>query len=149
MILDNLSDSAHYENSHPLFAAAFAHLRALAARANLPAGRIELDGERIYAMVAHGAGKARDAARTETHRRYIDIQYTLSGSDLIGWMPASECRHSTGYDDAKDVEFYTDRPEVWFGVKAGQFAIFLPHDAHAPMANEGQPISKIVLKVAV
>jgi YhcH/YjgK/YiaL family protein len=149
MILDNLTDSTHYENVHPLFPAAFAHLRGLAARSDLPAGRIELDGDRVYAIVAHGAGRPRDKARTETHRRYIDIQYTLAGTDLIGWLPASECPNSTGYDDGKDIEFYTDRPELWFEVKAGQFAIFLPGDAHAPMANEGQPISKIVIKVAV
>lgn len=46
MILDHLFSSAPYENAHPLFAAAFAHLRKLAA------GRIELDGERIFVKVA-------------------------------------------------------------------------------------------------
>lgn len=149
MILDDLANSAHYENLHPLFPQAFAHLRRLAGESELPEGRIELDGERIYAMVGNGTGKPRDNARTETHRRYIDIQYVVCGTDLIGWMPVSGCRQPEGYNETKDVEFYLDRPVAWFGLESGQFAIFLPHDAHAPMANEGRPVLKIVVKVAV
>lgn len=149
MILDHIQNYGSYAKLHPLFPAAFAHLLALSTCDGLPTGRIELDGECIYAMVTNGTGKPRDKARTETHRRYIDIQYTLTGTDLIGWLPASDCAHSIGYDASKDIEFYTDWPEVWFEVKAGQFAVFFSHDAHAPMANEGKPISKIVIKVAV
>jgi YhcH/YjgK/YiaL family protein len=121
----------------------------LAAETELPEGRIELDGELIYAMFGNGTGKPLDKARTETHRRYIDIQYVVSGTDFIGWMPVSGCHLSEGYNDAKDVEFYPNRPDLWFRLESGQFAIFLPHDAHAPMANEGQPVRKIVVKVAV
>jgi biofilm protein TabA len=149
MILDDLANSAHYENLHPLFPQAFAHLRRLAAEPELPEGRIELDGDLIYAMSGNSTGKPRERARTETHRRYIDIQYVVRGTDLIGWMPVSGCQQSEGYNDVKDVEFYPDRPDVWFRLESGQFAVFLPHDAHAPMANEGQPVQKIVVKVAV
>lgn len=149
MILDNLTAAKSYQTMHPLFPAAFAYLRDLASKSDLPAGRLELDGDQIYAMIINGTGKPRNDARTETHRRYIDIQYTVSGTDIIGWMPISECHPSSGYNDVKDAELFDDRPNVWFEVKAGQFAIFLPQDAHAPMANEGQPVSKIVIKVAV
>ncbi|RPJ33418.1 MAG: DUF386 domain-containing protein [Verrucomicrobiaceae bacterium] len=149
MILDDLADSAVYEPLHPLFPQAFAHLRRLATQSDLPEGRVELDGERIYAMVGHAPGKPRDAARTETHQRYIDIQYAVQGTDLIGWMPVSDCRQPEGYNETKDVEFYGDRPTTWFELRGGQFAVFLPHDAHAPMANEGQSLVKIVIKVAV
>jgi YhcH/YjgK/YiaL family protein len=148
MILDHINNSASCESLHSLFPAAFEHFRELAARAELPEGRIELDGDRLYALVVDGYGKTKGGARTETHRRYIDIQFTAAGSDLIGWMPAGDCREPQGYDEAKDVEFYKDIPEQWIPVPAGQFAIFLPHDAHAPMAGDGA-VKKIVIKVAV
>lgn len=149
MILDTLQNAHHYETHHPLFAKAFKHLRELAARADLPDGRIELDGESLFALVVRGAGKPPDQVRNETHRRYIDIQFTTAGSDRIGWMPVTECRHPQGYDPDKDVEFYADIPRNWLVVGPGQFAIFLPSDAHAPMANTGQPVTKIVIKVEV
>lgn len=149
MIIDNLANSAHYEQLHPLFPQAFARLRQLATQTDLPEGKIEIDGERIHAGVTRRNGKPANEARTETHRRYIDIQYVVDGTDRIGWLPVSDCREPKGYSDEKDVEFYADRPDLWFDLAAGQFAIFFPHDAHAPMANEGRPIVKIVIKVAV
>ena len=149
MILDHIHDHAACTALHPLFAKAFGHLLELAGRSDLPPGRIELEGEQIYAVIVDGHGKTKAGARTETHRRYIDIQYTAAGSDLIGWMPSAQCRESSGYDEVKDVELYLDVPSHWIAIPAGHFAIFLPHDAHAPMANEGEPISKIVIKVAV
>ena len=148
MIIDDLANSSRYEHLHPLFPLAFARLRQLAAQADLPDGGIEIDGERIHAGVTRRDGKPAAEARVETHRRYIDIQYVVDGMDRIGWMPVSDCRQPMGYDDGKDVEFYTDRPGMWFDLSAGQFAVFFPHDAHAPMANEGRPIVKIVIKVA-
>jgi len=149
MILDHIITSAHYETLHPQFPAAFARLGELSSHADLPDGRIDLDGERLYAIVVNGHGKTKGAARTETHRRYIDTQYTAAGSDLIGWMPVGDCREPLGYDEAKDVEFYRDIATQWIDVPAGQFAIFLPRDAHAPMAGGGSPVTKLVIKVAV
>ena len=149
MILDTLKNSEAAEVLHPYFPKAFARLRELALQADLPEGRIDIQGDDIFAVVVRGSGKSKDEARTETHRRYIDIQYTACGVDLIGWMPASECVSPLGYDEKKDLEFYSDQPPVWFEVKQGHFAVFFPADAHAPMANEGQAITKIVVKIAV
>lgn len=149
MIIDALTNFAHYEQLHPLFPQAFEALRQLAVQDDLAEGGIEIDGERIHAGVSRRNGKPLAEARVETHRRYIDIQYVVEGMDRIGWMTVSDCKQPKGYSDDKDVEFYSDRPDFWFDLGAGKFAIFFPHDAHAPMANEGQPIVKIVVKVAV
>lgn len=149
MILDTLQNSHHYETLHPLFGKAFQHLRELAGRENLPDGRIDLDGESLFAMVIRGSGKTPDEVRNETHRRFIDIQFGSEGVDRIGWMPVTECRHPKGYDSDKDVEFYDDVPGTWLELGPDQFAIFFPSDAHAPMANTGKELTKIVVKVEV
>ena len=149
MILDSLDHSAACESLHPLFPVAFSHLRELAARGELPEGKIEIQGESLFAVVMKSLGKPKEEARMETHRRYIDIQYIVEGEDLMGWMPLAESRAPLGYDDKKDVEFYKDRPAYWLNVRQGQFAVFFPTDVHAPTANEGQPLTKIVVKVAV
>jgi biofilm protein TabA len=149
MILDTLQNSAAAEAMHPHFPKAFARLRELAARGELPEGRIDIEGDDIFAVVMKGFGKPKEDVRTETHRRYIDIQYTVEGDDLMGWMPLAECRSTLGYDEKKDLEFYQDRPACWQNVRKGQFVVFFPADAHAPTANEGRPFTKIVVKVAV
>lgn len=148
MILDTLQNIDAYEKLHPLFPAAFRHLRELAARRDLPHERTELDGDCIYAIFVRGVGRALSEAPLETHRRYIDIQYTVAGSDRMGWQPAAACETGDGYNETKDVELFPGSPGTWFDVPAGQVAIFFPDDAHAPMANTGQPVTKIVIKVA-
>jgi len=149
MILDTLERAEDYAALNPLFAEAFRRLRELRTRRDLPVGRLELDGDRLYAVVVRGNGRAPADAPLETHRRYIDIQYTLAGADRIGWRAARDCARGRGFVAEKDCELYDDAPSAWLDVPAGQFAIFFPADAHAPMANPGAPTEKIVLKVAV
>jgi YhcH/YjgK/YiaL family protein len=149
MILDDLLNAAAYEGLHPLFPAAFAFLRDAVATGTFEADRVELDGERLFALIAHSMGRSPGDAPLESHRRYIDIQFVVSGSDRMGWRPAREARPGRGYDAARDIEFHDGAPATWFDVAAGRMAIFFPDDAHAPLANPGEPVHKIVIKVAV
>jgi len=148
MIIDRLENAARYEPLHPGFAAAFEFIRKNK-DAGLSAGRHEVQGERLYAMVIRAPGKGRKGTKLEVHRKYIDIQYVAAGEDEMGWKLASECRQSEGgYSEEKDIEKFSDEPVVWFNLPVGMFAIFFPEDAHAPMAGEGEQ-RKIVMKVGV
>ncbi|MBN2582572.1 MAG: YhcH/YjgK/YiaL family protein [Planctomycetes bacterium] len=137
-----------YAALHPAFAAAFDFLRKATA-ATLEAPRHELDGKQLYVVVDRKDGRTRDGAKLEVHRRYIDIQYVVEGTDEMGWKALGECGQlSKEYDDAKDVLFYADRPEAWVRTPPGAFAIFFPEDAHAPLGGTG-PMVKLIAKVAV
>jgi YhcH/YjgK/YiaL family protein len=147
MILDTLDKAARYAAMHGGFARAFEFL-ATTDLAALAPGRHVIDGDRIYVAVDHTNGRGEHGARLEAHRRYIDIQYTIEGQELIGWMPLKRCIAPDGeFDEAKDVGFFSDRPSTWVSVPAGSFAIFFPHDAHAPLAGRG-PLNKAIVKVA-
>lgn len=50
------------------------------------------------------------------------------------------------YNPEKYVRYFSDRPDVYFKLSVGQFAIFCPEDVHAPMIGEGE-IKKVVIKV--
>ena len=145
MILDKLENADRYVSLHPVFATAFEWLRKQAP-GGLPAGRTEISGDQLYASVMREGGRGQSAVKLETHRRYIDIQYLAAGSDLMGWAPVGQGLKSLGYDSSKDLEFYSDRPEIWIPVPVGHFAIFFPEDAHAPMAGT-ETMVKIVVKV--
>lgn len=115
----------------------------------LAAGRHEIDGERVYAMVYRNVGRSRESARLEAHQQYIDIQYVFAGLDNMGWVSVSQCVQPDGdYIPQRDVRFYLDEPAVWLPVRPGTFAIFLPEDAHMPSIS-AEPIDKVVVKVAV
>jgi len=146
MILDRLGDLSAYAPLHPGIAAAAEWLRGRDLSA-LPPGRQEIDGERLYANVDPGQGRGRQGARLEAHRKYIDIQIAVVGTDVIGWKCLDECRFRfVGYDAGKDVELPDDAPEAWFELAPGTCAIFFPRDAHAPLAGHGA-LRKVIVKV--
>ena len=148
MILDHLDNAERYAALHPGFPAALEFLKRKDL-ADLSAGRHPLDGECLYALVVQEDGRGRNKAKLETHRRYIDIQLTVTGEDDIGWKPTARCSsYDQEYDDEKDVAFFSDEPEVWVTTSPGRFGIFFPEDAHAPLGGTGL-IHKIVVKAAV
>jgi YhcH/YjgK/YiaL family protein len=148
VILDTLAHAGRYAGMHPGFARAFEFLRTRDLRALAP-GRHDIDGDRMYVSIDHKAGRGEDGARLEVHRRYIDIQYTIDGDELIGWMPLARCVSPDGvFDESKDVGFFADRPATWMSMPPDSFTIFFPHDAHAPLAGRGL-LQKAIVKIAV
>jgi YhcH/YjgK/YiaL family protein len=114
----------------------------------LGAGRHEIAGSRLFALIGRDPGRGRTGVRLEVHRQYIDIQYVIRGSEWIGWRALTECRPGFAFDSRRDIGFLDDPPAVWLPVPPGHFAVFYPGDAHAPLAGEGM-IEKVVVKVAV
>lgn len=148
MILDRLANWQRYKTLHPGFQAAFDFLRKPEA-SGMPVGRHELDGDRLLVLINREAGRGRQKARLESHRKYIDIQLTVAGQEEIGWKPTPECSAiELSYQAEQDIAFYSDLPECWFPVKPLSFAVFFPEDAHAPLAGQGE-LHKAVVKVAV
>jgi YhcH/YjgK/YiaL family protein len=148
MIADTIAGSGRYLALHRGFAAAFEFLRR-ADLADLAPGRYEIDGERVFALIEHPAGRGTAGARLEIHRRHIDIQVSLDGREQIGWRALADCQSiDSPYSEERDIAFFSDRPTAWLPLPQGQFMVFFPDDAHAPLAAEG-PLHKVVVKLLV
>jgi biofilm protein TabA len=148
MVLDALSQLNRYLDLHPSFRVA-ADLIASRDLGALVPNRYEIDGTRLYLSVDDTEGRGRAQARLESHRRYIDIQVTVKGHEEIGWRPVFECHApSAPFDEQRDIQFYEDLPNTWLAVPPGYFAIFFPHDAHAPLAGTGR-LKKAIFKIEV
>jgi len=148
MILDSLENAHRYAALHKGFPRAIEFLLRPDLK-DLPVETYEIDGDRVYAMVAKDSGRKKADALLEIHERYIDIQLVLAGTDEMGWKSKTACQHPAGnYDNAADIQFFKDTPDVWLPVEPGFFAIFFPEDGHMPMISSGQ-LHKVVVKVAV
>jgi len=148
MVLDRLTNAARYQKMHPLFEQAFRFLQEAEVH-TLSLGHHEIVGKELFAIVSEGKGVAKHEAKLEVHRRYIDIQYIVSGTDHMGYLDLSQLTEPTdAYGAERDAAFYAIETVSWFDVPAGSFTIFYPNDAHAPLATE-DIIRKVVLKIAV
>ena len=148
MILDTLHNAERYNALHPLFSQVFAYIRNTPLQL-LADGRHAVLGEDIFAIVQRVAGRTRDVAQLECHRKYIDIQLVLEGVDEMGWKPLANCHQPvSNYSADADIQFFHDAPNAWIATPEDSFCIFFPEDAHAPLIAQ-QHIHKIVFKVAV
>lgn len=146
MILDKLSQAKTYEAMHPRFHEAFEFLKTAADK---PCGRYELGGG-MYASISEVTTHAEGEGRFEAHRRYIDIQYLLSGRSACVWAHTPELAVSEPYSEEKDLEFFTGTGSP-VPVQAGEFYILYPMDAHEPHQTlDGQESYRaVVVKVPV
>ena len=120
--------------------------------AALPLGRTDVDGDNVYVMISEAETRPPEQVRFEAHRRYVDIQLVVRGQEAIGFAPAAALTTVEPYDAAKDIEFFAVPPEsATLALRAGDFVVFAPGDAHRPSLHlDGPHVSrKAVVKVSV
>jgi YhcH/YjgK/YiaL family protein len=149
MIIDSLENLKKYSSIHPLFAKAFEYLNSTDLSA-LEVGKFDIaDGLKGIVSDKKGMTAEESCAKFECHNANIDIQVCIRGEETMGWKSRQSCKHEREpYSAEKDVQFYTDKPDMFFQLHDGQFVIFFPEDVHAPMIAEGE-VKKIVIKVKI
>ncbi len=120
---------------------------------NLADGKVEIDGDRVFAIVQRYATMMTAAPKFEYHRKYTDVQYIVSGEEVIGWAPVEMMAITEAYDADKDIGFGTVIKGKWTPLllQTGQLAVLYPEDGHAPKLAAHAPLTvmKIVVKVTV
>ena len=118
--------------------------------AGLPTGRHEILGDLVYTSAMKSPSRAPEAGQFESHREYIDIQYLVSGEEVIGVAPVEGLQVVTPYDAVKDTVFYAV-PESFqeLEVHPGHFAVFFPGEGHLPLCHSHglHELHKVVVKV--
>ncbi len=89
----------------------------------------------------------------EAHRRFIDIQVVLSGSETLYWAPLSSLQVRGEYSEEKDISFHDGPVGVAVPLVPGWFTVLFPEDAHKPGCTQigagPAQVRKLVIKVAV
>ena len=107
----------------------------------------------VFANIQTYMPKPKSEGTFEAHRKYIDIQYIISGHEIISVESLETMRAGTcirRYGESGDIELYEGNnkgKEYLLG--PGDFLILFPKDAHMPGVCEGTPekVQKAVVKV--
>jgi len=66
--------------------------------ADLPDGRVEIDGDSVFALVqSYPTVAASDPVLFEAHRKYIDVQYVAAGQEVIAWASTDHLTVTADY----------------------------------------------------
>ncbi|MBR5641577.1 MAG: YhcH/YjgK/YiaL family protein [Firmicutes bacterium] len=151
MIYDNTENLKRYQgmgkDDRYLKAAQFLQSTDLTA---LPPGRYEIDGDAVYCNIAEYDSVPWEEARYESHQRYTDIQYVISGEEIMTFAPVEALKSIEEYDPVKDVIHYSnENPGLRIRVSAGEYMIFQPGEGHKSkgMVDQSIPMKKAVVKI--
>lgn len=150
MVIDKIKNAAKYYSLHPKFKAVFEELAALTADSEKT--RYEIDGENAFFSVSEYENKSVSECKFESHRKYIDIQYVVTGHEHIDVEDADGLEVTEPFSANGDIAFYADTEKFSTADLAdGDFVILFPGEAHRPLvAPNGLPVRtvKAVAKIA-
>lgn len=114
----------------------------------LSPGKYPIDGDNVYASVTEDPTKDYDKSAWESHRKYVDLQYVISGEEKIGVSPVAKVKVTEPYNKKKDVAHYSGPGKI-YEAKPGSFFLFFPGTAHRPnITTDGNKTDKkIVIKI--
>src|SRR5574344_97066 len=144
---DKLENAEIYYNVNKKFEKAFNYLKNTDLK-NLPNGRYEIDGEKLYVNVQDYQTKPESEGRFEAHKKYADIQFIIAGREKMGCTDIKNVKPTTFYDEKNDIVFLEGKGDFVF-VEEKEFVIFNPEDAHMPCIATDKPnyVKKAVVKV--
>jgi YhcH/YjgK/YiaL family protein len=149
MIIDKIENSHLYEGISERIKKAFYYIRNTDL-IKIQTGKYEIDGENIFALINEYKTKSESEGKLEAHRKYIDVQYVISGEELMGYSPLGSQQILEPYKDENDIIFFKGE-KSFTKVSSGMFAIFFPEDVHMPGINDGKisDVKKLVIKVRI
>jgi YhcH/YjgK/YiaL family protein len=149
MILDSLKNAHLYTNVSERIALGLKYLQETDLAALEP-GKYEIDGTNVYAAISAYDSRTLEQGKFEAHKKYIDIQYIVSGSEKMYYSNIINMEEATEYNEVKDVLFYKGNGDA-LTVNSGNFAIFFPEDVHMPniAVDAPAPVKKVVVKIAL
>jgi YhcH/YjgK/YiaL family protein len=150
MVFDSIKNYKLYTNLSPRIAQAL-KIAAETDFTKISEGKHVVDGDNLFYIVqSYKTGPLLE--KIEAHRKYIDIQFMVKGSEKIGVDSIKGLKVADPYIEEKDIEFlHLGKNLTYLTVPQGYFAIFWPTDAHMPGRQIDKPedVVKVVFKLKV
>ncbi|PKQ62099.1 hypothetical protein BZG02_14310 [Labilibaculum filiforme] len=148
MVIDKIENSQLYAGLSDRIAKALAYINTTDLQ-NTELGKYEIEGKNVVAIVQEYTTKNQEDCKLESHFEHIDIQYMISGTELMGVSVLKDQVPHTKNEE-KDVAFYPNE-STNITLTQGMFAIFFPNDLHCPCIknNENLLVKKLVVKIRI
>ncbi|MDB5191701.1 MAG: hypothetical protein JWQ96_1264 [Segetibacter sp.] len=149
MITDILDNAHLYKHLHKNFVTAFDWLKTTNLL-ELEKGKYEIEGDQIFAIIDEYETKDKHECEVEAHRKHIDVQYMIKGTELFGYVPLQGQKPVVDYDEQNDFAIYKEETS-FIKLEAGMFIIFYPTDLHQPEVRQFEPVTvkKAVIKIRI
>ena len=98
-----------------------------------PCGRIDIDGDDIFAKIEEYQARLPEECLFESHLEYVDVQSCLLGAEGMHFLNIADCKVVRS-ELTKDYIGYMPK-SLWYNeiaVHPGEAVIFFPQDAHRP-----------------
>lgn len=101
--------------------------------------------DRVFEIFTDADSKPFDIDKFEAHYEHVDIHYLIEGEEDIYYGPYAEMTPNTEY-----------KPDTIFGhldnyqkvtLKAGDYCVLFPEEAHRPACGDGSRIYKTCIKI--
>jgi len=150
MIYDNLDNlETYFHSGEPLYeAVCFARDQA----AELPDGDHGLPCGNMLARVMTYKTEPAEQRLFENHRKFIDVQVMLQGSERHDVVTARELIPDGDFNIGKDIgRFKASGLFATIHLEPGWFAVYFPQDTHRPNCCIGEPVPvrKVCMKIPV
>jgi biofilm protein TabA len=149
MIVDNIKNIDSYNFANQNLVRAFQYLQSINFD-NLSDGRIQIDGQDLYAIVLEYLPKLEDDVYWESHKEYIDIQYILKGEERIGYAKIGKFEVVEPYNSDADVVLGTANGS-YISMNLGDFMVLFPQEIHRPgiISTKDSTVKKVIVKVKI
>ncbi|MBV8388715.1 MAG: YhcH/YjgK/YiaL family protein [Mucilaginibacter sp.] len=116
--------------------------------ATMAPGKYPIDGDNAYAMISTGPPKKLEDVKWESHRKYIDLQYVISGKVKLGMAPVAKATVTEPYSGGRDAANYNVEGK-YLTATPKEFFLFFPQDAHRPdiKVDGVDSLKKLVIKI--
>ena len=150
MVIDHISRAATYYHLHPGIEIALRYIQSTDFT-KLENGKYELAGEHVFAIVQEYDTKDPSNEKLEAHKKYIDVQYVVSGQEKMGHALLKAQVPSREYQTDDDFMLFDESPDFFSLITEGMFTIFYPSDLHMPciLHQQSSSVKKVVVKVGV
>ena len=145
MIIDNIRNAGLYYGLGERFETALRFLEEYDGKADEKADIPVSDG--VMVKCRPYLTKPESECAFEAHEKFADIHFVVSGTECIGYAPV-DTLSVTGKNEDKDM-IYLEGKGTMIPLRAGDFMITLPEDAHMPCVENGGPVfcGKLIAKV--
>ncbi len=112
---------------------------------------VDIDAKEIFAIFQTYKSKTTETIKIEGHRKYIDVQYILEGTEKILLASKNDIVEESAFNVENDYFFPTVAAYSSVILRQGEAAVLTPLDLHGPCYCVDKPglVKKVVVKVAV